>query len=84
MASKTRALPHVVAVAPVLYDQVLVTGPRGNKLVTLKGIDPKSELATSDTLRHLKSGSLDLLTAGSRTPRHDHRGQTRRRRGAFP
>ena len=60
---KFRALPHVVAVAPVLYDQVLLTGARGNKLVTLKGIDPRGELTTSDTLRHLKSGSLSSLNA---------------------
>src|ERR1700689_2391602 len=32
-----RNVPHVVAVAPVLYDEVLVTGPRGTKQVTLKG-----------------------------------------------
>ena len=61
LLSRLRTLPHVVAVAPVLYDQVLVTGPRGNKLVTLKGIDTKAELNASETLRHLKSGSLDGL-----------------------
>ena len=54
-------LPHVVAVAPVLYDQVLVSGPRGNKLVTLKGIDTPAELKASNTLRHLKAGSLNGL-----------------------
>ena len=58
---KFKTLPHVLAVAPVLYDQVLMTGARGNKLVTLKGIDPHGELASSDTLRHLKSGSLASL-----------------------
>ena len=56
-----RKVPHVVAVAPVLYDEVLVTGPRGTKQVTLKGIDPRGELSTSETLRHLKSGSLARL-----------------------
>jgi lipoprotein-releasing system permease protein len=61
MEETLRHLPHVVAVAPVLYDQVLVSGPRGNKLVTLKGIDAQAELGASDTLRHLKTGSLDGL-----------------------
>ena len=46
----------------MLYDQVLITGNRGNKLVTLKGIETRAELSTSDTLRHLKEGSLDGLT----------------------
>src|SRR6201986_4153440 len=32
-----RKVPHVVAVAPVLYDPVIVTGPQGNKQITLKG-----------------------------------------------
>jgi lipoprotein-releasing system permease protein len=54
-------IPHVVAVAPVLYDEVFLTGPHGAKLVTLKGIDTQAELAASDTLRHLKSGSLTQL-----------------------
>lgn len=68
MGADLRHLPHVVAVAPVLYDQVLVTGPRGNKLVTLKGVDAASELAASDTLRHLKSGSLDHLRLSDDLP----------------
>ncbi len=61
-------MPHVVAVAPVLYDQVFLTGPHGAKLVTLKGIDTRAELAASDTLRHLKSGSLAQLEQDSGLP----------------
>jgi lipoprotein-releasing system permease protein len=61
-------IPHVVAVAPVLYDQVFLTGPHGAKLVTLKGIDTRAELATSDTLRHLKAGSLAQLEEDSGLP----------------
>jgi lipoprotein-releasing system permease protein len=60
LLTKFRRMPHVVAAAPVLYDEVLLSGP-SRKLVTLKGIDPGDELATSDTLRHLKSGSLAKL-----------------------
>ena len=59
---KCSGLPHVVAVAPVLYDaQALLTGPRSSKLVTLKGVDIASELKVSGTLRHLQSGSLAHL-----------------------
>ncbi|MEP6717067.1 MAG: FtsX-like permease family protein [Terriglobia bacterium] len=61
LIERFRAIPHVVAVAPVLYDEVLVTGPVRGKYATLKGIDKRSELAVSDTLHHLKSGSLDRL-----------------------
>lgn len=65
---KLRALPHVIAVAPVLYDPVFLTGQLSSKLVTLKGIDARDELATSDTLRHLKSGSLTDLNDDSGLP----------------
>jgi lipoprotein-releasing system permease protein len=65
---KLRALPHVIAAAPVLYDQVFLSGQLSSKLVTLKGIDTKDELATSDTLRHLKSGSLAQLNNDNGLP----------------
>ncbi len=58
LVKKLSRMPHAVAVAPVLYDRVLMTGPRGDKEVTLKGIDEEAELAASDTLRHLKQGTL--------------------------
>jgi lipoprotein-releasing system permease protein len=62
-------MPHVVAVAPVLYDPVLIRGPRGDKLITLKGIDTPAELKASDTLRHLKQGSLaEPQTQGDAVP----------------
>ena len=63
-----QSMPHVVAAAPVLYDQVFLTGPHGSKLVTLKGIDTRAELATSDTLRHLKAGSLAQLAEDGGLP----------------
>ncbi len=68
LVTKFRKVPHVVAVAPVLYDEVLLSGPQGTKLITLKGIDTKGELSTSDTLRHLKRGSLDRLKEDSGLP----------------
>lgn len=59
---RLRKIPHVVAVAPVLYDQVFMSGAGGYKGVVLKGIDVRSEISTSDMLQHLKAGSLDRLT----------------------
>ena len=68
LADRLRKAPHVVAVAPVLYDPVFLSGPLTRKLVTLKGIDVRDELSTSDTLKHLKSGSLDRLKDDSGLP----------------
>ncbi len=56
------AVPHVAAVAPVLYDEVLLSGPARGKYATLKGIVVERELGTSSTLRHLKTGSLANLS----------------------
>ena len=64
LTAKMRKIPHVVAVAPVLYDQVFITGPLAARGVVLKGIDKQAELDTSDVLRQLKSGSLDGLGTG--------------------
>jgi len=61
LAGKLRRMPHVIAVAPVLYDQVFLTGPQNGKGAILKGIETQSELATSDALRHLVTGSLARL-----------------------
>jgi lipoprotein-releasing system permease protein len=68
LMQKFRSMPHVVAVAPVLYDEVFVKGPQGGKQVTLKGIDTRDELETSETLRHLKSGSLASLQEDAGLP----------------
>ena len=62
LVERLRTLPHVVATAPVLYDPVFLNGAQSYKGVVLKGIEPKSEIATSDMLKHLKAGSLDRLT----------------------
>jgi lipoprotein-releasing system permease protein len=61
LTAKLRTLPDVAAAAPVLYDQVIISGPQGNGFVVLKGIDKQAELDTSEALHHLKSGSLDGL-----------------------
>jgi lipoprotein-releasing system permease protein len=61
LGARLKKIPHVVAVSPVLYDEALVSGPIRGKYATVKGIRPADELATSETLRHLKSGSMSGL-----------------------
>ena len=68
---KLLRIPHVTAAAPVLYDQVFLTGPLGSQGAVLKGVDIASELRVSETLRRLKSGSLagfegDAMLLGSK------------------
>ena len=53
--------PHVVAAAPDIYEQVLISlGPRARGAV-LKGIIPQQERKVSDLLSSVKQGSADAL-----------------------
>jgi lipoprotein-releasing system permease protein len=61
MAARLRKLPHVTDVSPALYSPTLLTGGLQPKYVILKGIDVNGEMAVSESLRHLKTGSLDRL-----------------------
>ena len=53
--------PHVVAAAPAIYEQVLISrGPRARGAV-LKGMIPAYERKVSDLLNSVKIGSADAL-----------------------
>jgi lipoprotein-releasing system permease protein len=53
--------PHVIAVAPDIYEQVLISvGPRARGAV-LKGIIPRDERKVSDLLDSVKEGSPEEL-----------------------
>ena len=68
LAARLRKVPHVLAVAPALYEPSYLAGPQNSRAVVLKGIDVDAELAISDALRHLKSGSLDRLRDPNANP----------------
>ena len=68
LAAKLRKVPHVTAVAPALYNTVMLAGVVQPTVVVMKGIDVNSGLAVSDTLRHLKAGSIDRLRDPKATP----------------
>jgi lipoprotein-releasing system permease protein len=59
--------PHVVASAPAIYEQVLISrGPRARGAV-LKGMIPAYESKVSDLLSTVKIGSMDPLAEGPGT-----------------
>ena len=62
LTERLSQLPHVVANAPVLYEEVLVSSHSRAQGVILKGIDPRRELQVGDLLRRLKEGSLEGLS----------------------
>lgn len=68
LTAKFRKLPHVVGVAPALYNKVFMGGPQLSSGGVLKGIDVDVEPQVTEMLKHLKSGSLDRLKTPGRYP----------------
>jgi lipoprotein-releasing system permease protein len=61
LMAKLEKQPHVVAAAPIIYEQVLISiGGRASGAV-LKGIIPQDERKVSDLLNSVKQGSADAL-----------------------
>ncbi len=57
------SIPHVIAIAPSLYDEVLISkGSRAQGMV-LKGVEPDKEVKVGTLLRHLREGSARWLVA---------------------
>ncbi len=68
MAPKLARIPHVRSAAPALYESGYVSGPVQGAGVAIKGIDVRPSAPLADTLRHLKTGSLDGLRAAGDLP----------------
>jgi lipoprotein-releasing system permease protein len=67
LTAKLAQTPHVVAAAPALYEEVLVSSHQRAQGIILKGVDPAREVKVGDLLHRLKEGSLEGLTE----PRRD-------------
>jgi lipoprotein-releasing system permease protein len=60
--------PHVLAAAPEIYEQVLISrGPRARGAV-LKGLIPEYERKVSDLLKTVKMGSAEALDENTKPP----------------
>ena len=55
-------MPHVVASAPSIYEQVLVSSRSRAQGVVLKGIEPQREVRVGDLLTRLREGSIAGLS----------------------
>jgi lipoprotein-releasing system permease protein len=61
MTARLRKVPHVTAVAPALYGQVLLSGAIQNHYAVLKGVNIDDAVAMTDALGRLKQGSVARL-----------------------
>ncbi len=59
--------PHVIAGAPAIYEQVLISRGARAQGAVLKGIIPADENKVSDLLNSVKIGSADALSAPAAT-----------------
>jgi lipoprotein-releasing system permease protein len=73
--------PHVVAVAPIIYAQVLISIGGRAKGAVLKGIIPQDERKVSDLLNSVKQGSADELDEQRTAPSTDQNTQTKKSTG---
>src|SRR5438552_9907830 len=62
LAARLARLPHVIADAPAVYEEVLISGKKRGQGVILKGVDPQREVRVADLLNRLKEGSLQGLS----------------------
>ncbi|HVA00463.1 MAG TPA: ABC transporter permease [Terriglobia bacterium] len=62
LTARLAKLPHVVAAAPALYEEVLISSRQRAQGVVLKGVEPEREAKVGDLLQHLTEGSLAGLS----------------------
>jgi lipoprotein-releasing system permease protein len=60
-AARLSQVPGVVGAAPALIGKALLSTPRGEAFITVKGVDPALEPAVTDIERSLVAGSLGAL-----------------------
>jgi lipoprotein-releasing system permease protein len=68
LAPKLARIPHVKSAAPALYESGYITGPVSGSGAAIKGVDVRSGAPLADTLRHLKTGSLEGLRTSGNLP----------------
>jgi lipoprotein-releasing system permease protein len=65
VAEAAKQHPRVVAAAPFVQGQAMLTSGRAVRGALVRGIEPALEEGVADFKRHMRTGSLDALTAGS-------------------
>jgi lipoprotein-releasing system permease protein len=61
LLARMRALPHVTAAAPVLYEEVLISRGARSAGAEIQGVIPADERTVSDILQNVKQGSAEAL-----------------------
>jgi lipoprotein-releasing system permease protein len=59
-----RGNPHVIAAAPYVMGQAMLSAGGANRGAIVRGIDPVQEAGVADIGSHMRAGSLDALKPG--------------------
>jgi lipoprotein-releasing system permease protein len=65
--ARLSSLPHVVGAAPAILGKALITTPKDEAFITVKGIDPALEGRVTDIARSLERGDLASLGSAAGT-----------------
>jgi lipoprotein-releasing system permease protein len=68
LMAKLAPTPGVKSIEPAIYNTVLLSVGRHARGIVLKGVDPQLEIAASDALRHIDSGSNNFAPAADGIP----------------
>jgi len=59
---RVRQVPHVVAVTPFVYSQVMLSSRTNAMGVVIRGIEPSREQLVTDLIKNVREGGLERLT----------------------
>lgn len=69
LVEKLRGEPHIVSLSPFVLGQAMVSAGKRAHGAYLRGIDPTTELATTDILKHLREGKYEDFIKKDGTPK---------------
>ena len=65
VAEAASRAPHVLAAAPFVQGQAMLSAGQGVRGALIRGIDPAEEERVADFAKHMRTGSLDSLKPGT-------------------
>ncbi|HWR90183.1 MAG TPA: lipoprotein-releasing ABC transporter permease subunit [Dissulfurispiraceae bacterium] len=69
LVEKLRGEPHIVSLSPFVLGQAMISAGKRAHGAYLRGIDPSTELATTDILKHLREGKYEDFIKKDGTPK---------------
>ncbi len=61
VVTKVKAMPHVLAASPFIYNQVMLTSESSVSGAVVRGIEPESAVKVTDIKKNIREGSLEAV-----------------------